>query len=236
MKRILIAAMLALVAMPTISAPVSVRVVSIPRVSVAPMTIKSVAPIKAAPISAVKAPTPIKAAAPVITPASKTTIKPTVAPANKLATPIVAGTTATTAAVVATSANANSSQKTEEVKHYPPRRPVGEYANTTSNTLLSLAMFSAVAMAWDNYTDQEVEAVNADGSRAVMNVMPMFTVLCDQQQYDRAMQWREKCREHGQINTSYCTVVSVNRFCDPATPEDVAGKRRSATYQNVFFK
>lgn len=232
MKRILIAALLALVAMPTISAPVSVRVVSIPRASVAPMTIKSVTPIKAAPISAVKAPTPIKAAAPVITPASK----PTVAPANKLATPLVAGTTATTAAVVATSANANNSQKTEEVKHFPPSRPVGEYANNTSSTLLNVAMFSAMAIAWDNYTDQEVEAVNADGSRAVMNVIPMFTVLCNQQQYDRAMQWREKCREHGQINTSYCTVVSVNRFCDPATPEDVAGKRRSSTYQNVFFK
>ena len=226
MKRMMWAALASFIAIPAYAA-VSVRVstpsvrVSTPSVHVAPV-IKSVAPIKA-PVSAVKAPTPIKAPAPAVKTAGQEA-------------PVKATTSTTSpsvAPVMASSALVSSTANSEERKRYP--KSVASI-DRTSTTWLALAALSTTAIAWDAYTDQEVEAVNSDGSRGIMNVNPMFTVLCDDIQLQRAMLWRESCREHGQIHSSYCTVVAVNRFCDAATPEDVAGRSRVGTYSNVFHK
>lgn len=115
--------------------------------------------------------------------------------------------------------------------------PVAATTATTAALVATGAALTAIAtMAWIEYTDQEVEAVKADGSTAVMNVNPQFTVLCDSTQYAHALQWRDQCRNHGQIQSSYCAVVAFNRLCDPATPEQVAGRTRVPDYTNVFFK
>ena len=115
--------------------------------------------------------------------------------------------------------------------------PVAATTATTAALVATGAALTAIAtMAWIEYTDQEVEAVKADGSTAVMNVNPQFTVLCDSTQYAQALQWRDQCRNHGQIQSSYCAVVAFNRLCDPASPEQVAGRTRVPDYTNVFFK
>lgn len=230
MKKIILAAVFAALSLPVNAAPVAVRVAPV-RVSVpvrAPVTVKSVAPIKsvtpikAAPVSAVKAPTPIKAPAPVKAPEPIKKAQP----APTVATPPVAATTATTAALVATSASANNRRDEDR----------GISSSMVSNVATGAALTAIATMAWIEYTDQEVEAVKADGSTAVMNVNPQFTVLCDSTQYAQALQWRDQCRNHGQIQSSYCAVVAFNRLCDPATPEQVAGRTRVPDYTNVFFK
>lgn len=229
MKKIILAAVFAALSLPVNAAPVAVRVAPV-RVSVsvrAPVTVKSVAPIKsvtpikAAPVSAVKAATPVKAPAPTVTKPD-----PLVKPAQKIATSPVAATTATTAALVATSASANNRRDDDR----------GISSSMVSNVATGAALTAIATMAWIEYTDQEVEAVKADGSTAVMNVNPQFTVLCDSTQYAQALQWRDQCRNHGQIQSSYCAVVAFNRLCDPATPEQVAGRTRVPDYTNVFFK
>lgn len=230
MKKIILAAVFAALSLPVNAAPVAVRVAPV-RASVpvrAPVTVKSVAPIKsvtpikAAPVSAVKAPTSIKAPAPVKAPEPIKKAQP----APTVATPPVAATTATTAALVATSANANNRRDDDR----------GISSSMVSNVATGAALTAIATMAWIEYTDQEVEAVKADGSTAVMNVNPQFTVLCDSTQYAQALQWRDQCRNHGQIQSSYCAVVAFNRLCDPATPEQVAGRTRVPDYTNVFFK
>lgn len=173
MKKIILAAVFAALSLPVNAAPVAVRVAPV-RVSTpvrAPVTVKSVAPIKsvtpikAAPVSAVKAPTPIKAPAPVKAPEPIKKAQP----APTVATPPVAATTATTAALVATSANANNRRDDDR----------GISSSMVSNVATGAALTAIATMAWIEYTDQEVEAVKADGSTAVMNVNPQFTVLCD---------------------------------------------------------
>lgn len=173
--------------------------------------VKSVAPIKSV--------TPIKAAPNVTKPDH------IVMPASKVATPPVATTTATTAALVATSANANADKRKDR-----------ERDSMVSNVATGAALTAIATMAWIEYTDQDIEAVKADGSTEVMNVNPQFTVLCDSTQYAQALQWRDQCRKHGQIQSSYCAVVAFNRLCDPAAPEQVAGRTRVPDYTNVFFK
>lgn len=189
-------------------------------VNAAPVAVR-VAPVRVS--VPVRAPVTVKSVAPI---KSVTPIKATPALAVKAATPV-------------------KSPAPTVTKPDPLVKPASKIATppvaattaTTAALVATGAALTAIAtMAWIEYTDQEVEAVKADGSTAVMNVNPQFTVLCDSTQYAQALQWRDQCRNHGQIQSSYCAVVAFNRLCDPATPEQVAGRTRVPDYTNVFFK
>lgn len=58
-------------------------------------------------------------------------------------------------------------------------------------------------------------------------------VICTQEQYEDAKTWKNLCStaENG-IYSTHCTVVAVNRYCEPATRVDAAAKGSLAP----FFK
>jgi len=70
----------------------------------------------------------------------------------------------------------------------------------------------------------------------VTSVKDYFLTVCTQSQAQTAMAWQTVCRS-GRDFDRMCTVLSYQRYCEPATAEEIKGlKPLKPNYRNVFLK
>ena len=115
---------------------------------------------------------------------------------------------------------------------------------------LAVAMLSAIAAATllngaANASDSNSQTVSVSGDdkdTRITKVSVPFLTLCTAEQFARAVQWQESCHAYAEDNSlshvqQSCTLLSFQRFCEPATPEQVVGKRLvKSTYTNTFMR
>ena len=115
---------------------------------------------------------------------------------------------------------------------------------------LAVALLSAIAAATllngaANASDSNSQTVSVSGDdkdTRITKVSVPFLTLCTAEQFARAVQWQESCHAYAEDNSlshiqQSCTLLSFQRFCEPATPEQVVGKRPvKSTYTNTFMR
>lgn len=115
---------------------------------------------------------------------------------------------------------------------------------------LAVALLSAIAAATllngaANAGDSNSQTVSVSGDdkdTRITKVSVPFLTLCTAEQFARAVQWQESCIDYADDNSldrvrQSCVLLSYQRFCEPATPEQVVGKRPvKSTYTNTFMR
>lgn len=120
--------------------------------------------------------------------------------------------------------------------------------STTNTTLVAAtaaiaatALLSSAANAGDS-NSQTVSVSGDDKDTRITKVSVPFLTLCTAEQFARAVQWQESCHAYAEDSSlshiqQSCTLLSYQRFCEPATPEQVVGKRPvKSTYTNTFMR
>lgn len=135
-----------------------------------------------------------------------------------------------------------------------PRKPVPVQANTSnmssmSNTAMVAAatavtttmLANSLANAGES-NSQTVSVSGDDKDTRITKVSVPFLTLCTAEQFAHAVQWQESCIDYADDNSldrvrQSCVLLSYQRFCEPATPEQVVGKRPvKSTYTNTFMR
>ena len=115
---------------------------------------------------------------------------------------------------------------------------------------LAVALLSAIAAATllngaANAGDSNSQTVSVSGDdkdTRITKVSVPFLTLCTAEQFARAVHWQESCHAYAEDSSlshvqQSCTLLSYQRFCEPATPEQVVGKRLvKSTYTNTFMR
>lgn len=130
-----------------------------------------------------------------------------------------------------------------------PVRPAPKVSNTTSNAALiasTAAVVIATTAANNAHSASNVSAatvpvadVDADTRLAHVNI-PLLTI-CTELQFAQAIQWQAECKNvSGNANLGIadtCSLLSYQRFCEPATVEDIKGKRPALPhYTNTYMR
>lgn len=119
----------------------------------------------------------------------------------------------------------------------------------TTNTALVAAtaaiaattLLNSSANAGDS-NSQTVSVSGDDKDTRITKVSVPFLTLCTAEQVARAVQWQESCHAYAENSSlshvqQSCTLLSYQRFCEPATPAQVVGKRPvKSTYTNTFMR
>jgi hypothetical protein len=85
-------------------------------------------------------------------------------------------------------------------------------------------------------------AASAGIKETLLDANPV--VICTQEQYEDARTWQDLCgTTSNSISNSYCTLVAVNRYCEPATRVDAAARgslapsfRSGGTMKNTYLE
>ncbi|ARV77430.1 hypothetical protein FDI21_gp281 [Pseudomonas phage Noxifer] len=122
--------------------------------------------------------------------------------------------------------SARVSTPTPSVRSSTPR------VSTTSNStnMLPMYMLLPVIAASSSASHASTEADTVEVAT------PMLTV-CTTEQYVKAQQWQEDCRQVKDIPYHMCPILSYFRQCKEATPDDVKGLLPAkANYRHVYIK
>ena len=109
---------------------------------------------------------------------------------------------------------------------------------------LAVAMLSIMSIHADagDSNSQTVSVSGDDKDTRITKVSVPFLTLCTAEQFARAVHWQESCHAYAEDSSlshvqHSCTLLSFQRFCEPATPEQVVGKRPvKSTYTNTFMR
>lgn len=125
---------------------------------------------------------------------------------------------------------------------------VAKSSNGTNTALVAATAAIAAATLLNgaaNVGDSNSQTVSISGDdkdTRITKVSVPFLTLCTAEQFARAVQWQESCHAYAEDNSlshvqQSCTLLSFQRFCEPATPEQVVGKRLvKSTYTNTFMR
>ena len=125
---------------------------------------------------------------------------------------------------------------------------VAKSSNGTNTALVAATAAIAAATLLNgaaNVGDSNSQTVSVSGDdkdTRIAKVSVPFLTLCTAEQFARAVQWQESCHAYTEDNSlshvqQSCTLLSFQRFCEPATPEQVVGKRLvKSTYTNTFMR
>lgn len=119
--------------------------------------------------------------------------------------------------------------------------PVSNVAKSGSNvSTAALAATTAViaTTALNQASAQTVSVADEDADTRLANVNVPLLTICSEEQLVRAHQWQQYC--HAALSgliTDYCAVLSYQRYCDPATVEDIKGKQPARPhYINTYMR
>ena len=119
--------------------------------------------------------------------------------------------------------------------------PVSNVAKSGSNvSTAALAATTAViaTTALNQANAQTVSVADEDADTRLANVNVPLLTLCSEEQLVRAHQWQQYC--HAALSgliTDYCAVLSYQRYCDPATVEEIKGKQPARPhYINTYMR
>lgn len=129
-----------------------------------------------------------------------------------------------------------------------PRQPVPVQASTTNTALVAAttamattAVLNSTANASES-NSQTVSVSGDDKDTRITKVSVPFLTLCTAEQFANAVEWQGACIEWSDENSldrvrQSCALLSYQRFCEPATPEQVVGKRPvKSSYTNTFMR
>lgn len=129
-----------------------------------------------------------------------------------------------------------------------PRKPVPVQANTSNTAMIAAATAVTTTMLANSLANagesnsQTVSVSGDDKDTRITKVSVPFLTLCTAEQFAHAVQWQESCIDYADDNSldrvrQSCVLLSYQRFCEPATPEQVVGKRPvKSTYTNTFMR
>lgn len=129
-----------------------------------------------------------------------------------------------------------------------PRKPVPVQANTSNTAMVAAATALTTTMLANSLANagesnsQTVSVSGDDKDTRITKVSVPFLTLCTAEQFAHAVQWQESCIDYADDNSldrvrQSCVLLSYQRFCEPATPEQVVGKRPvKSTYTNTFMR
>jgi hypothetical protein len=119
--------------------------------------------------------------------------------------------------------------------------PVSNVAKSGSNvSTAALAATTAViaTTALNQANAQTVSVADEDADTRLANVNVPLLTICSEEQLVRAHQWQQYC--HAALSgliTDYCAVLSYQRYCDPATVEEIKGKQPARPhYINTYMR
>ena len=121
---------------------------------------------------------------------------------------------------------------------------VAPKANTSSNTALVAATAAAVVIsttASNQANSQTVSVADEDADTKLANVNIPLLTICSESKFAHAIQWQSACKVlSGNANLGIadtCSLLSYQRFCEPATVEDIKGKRPALPhYINTYMR
>lgn len=130
-----------------------------------------------------------------------------------------------------------------------PVRPAPKVSSTTSNAAL-IASTAAVVIATTaasnahsetNVSAATVSVADADADTRLAHVNIPLLTICSESQFAHAIQWQSECKVlSGNANLGIadtCSLLSYQRFCEPATVEDIKGKRPALPhYINTYMR
>jgi len=129
-----------------------------------------------------------------------------------------------------------------------PRQPVPVQASTTNiavvaatTAMATTAVLNSTANASES-NSQTVSVSGEDKDTRITKVSVPFLTLCTAEQFANAVEWQGACIEWSDENSldrvrQSCALLSYQRFCEPATPEQVVGKRPvKSSYTNTFMR
>lgn len=119
--------------------------------------------------------------------------------------------------------------------------PVSNVAKSGSgvNTAVLAATTAVIATTALNQANaQTVSVADEDADTRLANVNVPLLTICSEEQLVRAHQWQQYC--HAALSgliTDYCAVLSYQRYCDPATVEEIKGKQPARPhYINTYMR
>ena len=130
-----------------------------------------------------------------------------------------------------------------------PVKPVSQVTNSTSNAALIASTAAVViattaannASATNNASAATVPVADVDADTRLAHVNVPLLTICTETQFAQAIQWQAECKNvSGDANlglASTCALLSYQRFCEPATVEDIRGKRPALPhYTNTYMR
>lgn len=79
-------------------------------------------------------------------------------------------------------------------------------------------------------------SANASVEVSTVEVATPLLTVCTTEQFAKAQQWQEDCRQLNDIPYHMCPILSYFRQCKEATPDDVKGLLPAkANYRNVYI-
>ena len=114
---------------------------------------------------------------------------------------------------------------------------VAKSSNGTNVALLAATAVIATTAA-NQASAQTVSVADQDADTRLAKVdVPLLTV-CNEEQLVRANKWQHYCKAalSGMV-TDYCALLSYQRYCDPASIEDIKGKQPARPhYINTYMR
>lgn len=119
--------------------------------------------------------------------------------------------------------------------------PVSSVAKSSSgvNTAVLAATTAVIATTALNQANaQTVSVADEDADTRLANVNVPLLTICTEEQLVRANQWQQFCKASvSGMMTDYCALISYQRYCEPATVNDIRGKQPARPhYINTYLR
>lgn len=105
---------------------------------------------------------------------------------------------------------------------------VNNVAKSSSGTNAALLATAAViaTTAATQASAQTVSVADQDADTRLANVNVPLLTICTEEQLVRANQWQQFCKASvSGTMADYCALMSFQRYCEPATVNDIKGKQ-----------
>lgn len=111
-------------------------------------------------------------------------------------------------------------------------------SSTGSNVALLAATAVIATTAANQASAQTVSVADQDADTRLANVNVPLLTICTEEQLVRANQWQQFCKASvSGMMTEYCALLSFQRYCEPATVNDIRGKQPARPhYINTYLR
>lgn len=117
---------------------------------------------------------------------------------------------------------------------------VNNVAKSSSGTNAALLATAAViaTTAATQASAQTVSVADQDADTRLANVNVPLLTICTEEQLVRANQWQQFCKASvSGTMADYCALMSFQRYCEPATVNDIKGKQPARPhYINTYLR